>query len=195
MQIRLTVTFAISLLILGASYAFADGILNDAATTRARGGVGNYLFYPDRSSKTENKNELVNAQGETLFEDEPNSYGDELTIRESSAIVPAQIFNFGPNSSRLPAADRARLDEIAATLKADAGLKVQITGFTDDEGAAYKNQALGEARAQAVAHGLRERGVPSGRISWNGKGERDPISENGSQEGRALNRRAELRFQ
>lgn len=58
MSIRLAVTLAISLLILGASYAFADGVLNDAWTTGAHSGVGNYLFWSMQEES--GKNELVN---------------------------------------------------------------------------------------------------------------------------------------
>jgi outer membrane protein OmpA-like peptidoglycan-associated protein len=188
MPIRFTVTLAISLLLLGASYAFADGMLNDGPRTRSLGGVGNYLFHslgPVSVPMTEN-----------LYEDQ-SAYPavEQLTIRQSSAIAPIQAVNFASGSAHVSPHERNRLDSIAETLNSDPELKAKITGYADSRGTVPKNEALGEARAKAVVEGLRKRGVSQGQLSFKSLGESKPVSENDTEEGRAQNRRVEIQFE
>ncbi|MBS1961492.1 MAG: OmpA family protein [Bdellovibrionales bacterium] len=193
MTIRLSVTLAVSLIVLGASYAFADGMLNDSATTRSRGGVGNYLFWSMKDQPVE-KNELVTE--DELFESEPTAYrSDELDIRQSSAIPGVQTINFSSGSSRITSNESARLDDVADVLKSDPDLKAKLTGYADNSGSAVTNRGLAESRARSVARSLRARGVAEDQISWTARGERNPISDNATAEGRAMNRRVEIEFQ
>ena len=55
------------------------------------------------------------------------------------------------------------------------------------------NQALSERRAKSVMKRLIELGIPSDKITAVGKGELEPIADNGNYQGRALNRRVEFR--
>jgi outer membrane protein OmpA-like peptidoglycan-associated protein len=168
MSIRLTVTLAISLLILGASYAFADGILNDASTTRAHGGVGNYLFWSMHEDS--GKNELVN--NEALFESAPAPNGpEELRIHQASAVAPLHLVRFENGSSRIRDSEIPELRSIANTLKSDPNLKARIIGYSDRVGPAARNEALAGARAEAVVRDLKARGVSENQLSWNSKGE------------------------
>jgi|GEM_PF-3467013 len=193
MTLRLTIAFIVSLFVLGASYAFADGILNDASTTRSRGGVGNYLFWTDREMGKEEKNELVNS--ERRFEDEPGYLGEELSTHQASAVAPTQIVLFDTGSAHLDTSGNARLSEIASTLKSDPSLKIEITGFTDNEGSESENVALARSRAQTVVRKLEARGVSDSQMNWSAMGEREPIDENDTPEGRAQNRRVEIQFE
>jgi outer membrane protein OmpA-like peptidoglycan-associated protein len=70
--------------------------------------------------------------------------------------------------------------------------KIRIEGHTDDRGADASNQALSQARADAVRGFLIERGMPSDRVEAVGKGESAPIAGNDTSEGRATNRRVEV---
>jgi outer membrane protein OmpA-like peptidoglycan-associated protein len=196
MPIRFTVTLAISLLLLGASYAFADGMLNDGPRTRSLGGVGNYLFHslaPVPALPTENREETTS---ESLFEDQ-SAYPavEQISIRQSSAIAPIQAVNFSSGSARVSAHETNRLESIAETLKSDPDLKAKITGYADSLGSVQKNEALGEARAKAVFEGLRKRGVSQSQLSFKSMGESKPASENDTEEGRAQNRRVEIQFE
>jgi outer membrane protein OmpA-like peptidoglycan-associated protein len=90
------------------------------------------------------------------------------------------------------------LDE-AATLLADAlrdcpNNRVSVEGHTDAVGTDAYNQGLSERRAQAVLEYLTRQGVPSSQLSSKGFGESAPIATNETSEGRALNRRVELRL-
>jgi OOP family OmpA-OmpF porin len=66
---------------------------------------------------------------------------------------------------------------------------LRIEGHTDNRGAPARNQKLSEERASAVAHWLVQHGVDCKRLVPVGYGDSDPIADNGSDEGRAQNRR------
>ncbi|MBQ2261407.1 MAG: OmpA family protein [Loktanella sp.] len=68
----------------------------------------------------------------------------------------------------------------------------QIAGHTDDRGSRDYNQTLSEQRALAVRDWLIGSGVPAGRLSAAGFSFDQPVADNGTDEGRALNRRVEL---
>jgi OOP family OmpA-OmpF porin len=72
---------------------------------------------------------------------------------------------------------------------------VEISGHTDSVGSDEANQALSLRRAQAVKNWLVQRGVRSDRMMTVGKGEKEPIADNGTAEGRTENRRIEFYVQ
>jgi outer membrane protein OmpA-like peptidoglycan-associated protein len=190
MPIRLTVTLTISLLLWGASYAFAGGLLNDAQTTRAAGGVGNYLFRSTAASPLapEDQNELINSEA-GAFESGPTYDGfEELSVRQSSAIAPTPEITFRRNSAEIAESEKDHLDEIAATLKGNPALTARITGYADHEGSSEENRRLASARAQAVAHNLEGRGISANRLTAS-------AGVNGESEGRTQNRRVDVQFQ
>jgi outer membrane protein OmpA-like peptidoglycan-associated protein len=67
-----------------------------------------------------------------------------------------------------------------------------VLGFTDNIGTRDNNMVLSQNRAQAVRGYLIQRGIPQDLITAEGKGPDSPISDNGSMEGRAANRRVEI---
>lgn len=85
------------------------------------------------------------------------------------------------------------LAQVAALMRADAGLVLEIVGHTDDVGEAGANQRLSQERALAVRSALViEHRVPDHRLRSRGAGETEPVAPNTSEAGRALNRRVEL---
>lgn len=102
--------------------------------------------------------------------------------------------NFETNSDRLlPGADDV-LRDAAATLQKYPELVVEVAGHTDSQGAADYNQGLSERRAATVRDYLINAGANEANLSAKGYGEADPVADNGSSEGRARNRRVELRI-
>lgn len=73
-------------------------------------------------------------------------------------------------------------------------LKIAVEGHTDNAGDSAKNQKLSQWRANWVKQFLLERGVASERIEAQGYGDSDPIADNGSEMGRAQNRRLVVRI-
>jgi outer membrane protein OmpA-like peptidoglycan-associated protein len=90
------------------------------------------------------------------------------------------------------------LDEAARILKDNPNVQVIVEGHTDSKGSDEYNQRLSERRAKAVKQYLESRGIAASRLEAVGKGEKEPIADNtkhgkDNPEGRALNRRAELK--
>ena len=73
-----------------------------------------------------------------------------------------------------------------------AALKLAIEGHTDNSGDAQHNKALSQQRADAVMTTLLTKGIDKGRLSASGRGADQPVADNGSDQGRAKNRRVEL---
>jgi outer membrane protein OmpA-like peptidoglycan-associated protein len=71
---------------------------------------------------------------------------------------------------------------------------VDIIGHTDSKGSKEYNQRLSEERAQSVARFLETRAVIPERVMVDGMGEADPIASNDTREGRAKNRRLEIKL-
>lgn len=92
---------------------------------------------------------------------------------------------------------KAILDNAATVIgglaKKYPSLKVDISGHTDWIGTDAYNQALSERRANVVKNYLTRKGVDASRISTFAYGETKPVAPNDTEEGRALNRRAEIR--
>ncbi len=119
---------------------------------------------------------------------------------ESKKIILRGI-NFDFDKSNIKREFVPVLDEAAQILKDNPSVKVTIEGHTDSIGTDAYNQKLSERRANAVKHYLVSKGVMADRLDAVGKGESQPIAPNtkpngkDNPEGRAMNRRAELKVQ
>lgn len=100
---------------------------------------------------------------------------------------------FATGSAKLLAKSNASLNTVAAILNANPDYKVDINGYTDNQGAAEKNKALSEARAKAVSDYLAKKGIDASRLAAEGLGDENPIADNKTATGRAKNRRVELK--
>lgn len=86
------------------------------------------------------------------------------------------------------------LNTIANTLREYNQTIVEVSGHTDSVGSDAANQTLSERRANAVSGYLMGQGLQRERFEVVGMGERYPIASNDSEQGRALNRRVEIRL-
>lgn len=85
------------------------------------------------------------------------------------------------------------LQTIGDVLKADAALRLEIQGHTDNVGQKAANQTLSQQRAEAVRQSLITRfGIAAARLTAAGFGDTKPVGPNTTEDGRALNRRVEL---
>jgi OOP family OmpA-OmpF porin len=101
--------------------------------------------------------------------------------------------NFEFNKATLTVNAKTLLDQVADALLARKDIKVEIDGHTDGKGGAAYNQKLSEARAASVKKYLVGRGIDEGRMTTKGFGKSMPVADNGTDEGRELNRRVELK--
>lgn len=100
---------------------------------------------------------------------------------------------FENDSAKLAADSSGALDSVAASLVAWSDVKVEIAGHTDAIGSDGYNLRLSERRAASVREYLIGKGVPADRLVAKGHGETEPVADNKAEEGRAQNRRVELR--
>jgi OOP family OmpA-OmpF porin len=101
--------------------------------------------------------------------------------------------NFATGSARVLKASFPSLDELAAQLLANPAQRLEVAGHTDAAGSASMNRALSQRRADAVMSYLISKGVPAASLVAKGYGPDQPVADNDSREGRAKNRRVELR--
>lgn len=99
---------------------------------------------------------------------------------------------FDTDSAVIKEESKPEVAEIAKLLKIDQSLRLKIEGHTDNQGAAPHNKQLSESRAQAVVQALTAQGIDAKRLQAVGYGQDKPIADNGSEAGRAKNRRVML---
>ena len=100
------------------------------------------------------------------------------------------FFDF--DKSVLKAEGKAKLDDLVSKVK---GIKLEViiaVGHTDSVGSDAYNQKLSVRRAEAVKAYLVSKGIEKNRVYTEGKGEKQPVADNKTAEGRAKNRRVEI---
>lgn len=89
---------------------------------------------------------------------------------------------------------RTIVEEFATFMKKNPAYNAQIIGHTDSAGNAQTNMDLSQRRAETTKAALVANGIEAKRISTSGRGELDPLQSNRTQEGRAVNRRIEVKL-
>lgn len=113
-------------------------------------------------------------------------------IEADASIVLKNIF-FDVNQYELKPASQIELGEVIRLLKENPAVSIQINGHTDNVGKAADNLLLSENRARAVVNYLKAKGIDGKRLFFKGYGDTRPVSSNDTEEGRAKNRRTELK--
>jgi OOP family OmpA-OmpF porin len=103
------------------------------------------------------------------------------------------LFDFDKSNVKPEAA--AILDRLVAFMNENKDKKAALAGHTDNIGTEAYNQKLSERRVNSVRDYVVKKGVDSGSISGQGFGESKPIADNKTAEGRAKNRRVEIKVQ
>jgi OmpA-OmpF porin, OOP family len=117
-----------------------------------------------------------------------------INLADSYAESEKQTVTFSNNASTLNDMAKSTLDRIASGLSGQqSGFMVELQGFTDSRGSEQYNIGLSQRRVQAVERYLVSKGVPLYRISVIGLGEDNPVANNNDSNGRAQNRRVEVR--
>lgn len=105
-------------------------------------------------------------------------------------------FDIAGADMRFRDGEQAIVDEICHVMAADPSMKIVITGHTDNTGNAEQNlRYFGMKRAESLKNYMVEKGVPAGQIRCESKGQLEPVADNATRDGRAQNRRANIRFE
>ena len=145
----------------------------------------------------------VNRRGYLFYSDNfllkgkiPDSvYRKDIPLQpiEANATVVLKNIFFDFNKYELKAESQTELDKLVQLLKENPSVKIQIEGHTDNIGKAADNLKLSEARAKAVINYLGSKGIAAARLTSKGFGATKPLADNKTEEGRAQNRRTELK--
>lgn len=155
-----------------------EKILGAGIGAIAGAGVGSYMDAQERKLR-----EQTAGSGVDVIRD-----GDNLLLRMPSGIT------FAYDRSDVQPQFQPTLNEVASVLAQYPMTYIDVLGHTDSDGADAYNQTLSERRASAVATYLSSHGVQSARIGTRGYGETQPIASNTTEEGKALNRRVEIKI-
>lgn len=151
-------------------------LIGAAAGAAAGGGIG---YYMDRQeAKLRQRLEGTGVRVQRI--------GDNLKL-----IMPGNI-TFATDSSDINSAFYETLNSVTLVLNEFDASVLDVVGFTDSTGSFQYNQALSERRASSVANYLVSQGISPARVGARGMGERYPITENRTPQGRSANRRVEL---
>lgn len=140
-----------------------------------------YLFYSDNYSL---KNKAADS---TYQKDIPLQ-----PIEVNAAIVLRNLF-FDTKKFDVKPESEVELGKVVQLLQDNPTVKIQIEGHTDNVGTAVDNQKLSEARARSVVNYLVQKGIRQDRLAAKGFGASKPMADNKTEEGRAMNRRTELK--
>ncbi len=115
------------------------------------------------------------------------------TVNEAGCWSLQATTLYDSNSSYIRTEAYPLLDEVASILEKNPEMEVEVQGHTDNTGSAKYNQWLSEKRAQKVKDYLVSKGIDSSRLEAKGYGLTQPVASNATGEGRAQNRRVELK--
>ena len=115
-----------------------------------------------------------------------------LKTIDSGATLSLSAVRFNSGSAILEIGYQTDLVLLASWLNSNPTTSVEIVGHTDNIGSAKANLQLSEDRAESVVDFLLTSGISADRLSSSGRGDLEPISNNDTSAGKALNRRVEI---
>lgn len=164
--------------LVGGRHDRTEKILGAGIGAVAGAGIGAYMDQQERKLR-----EQTAGSGIDVVRD-----GDNLLLRMPSGIT------FAYDKADVQPQFQPTLNEVASVLAEYPKTYIDVYGHTDSDGSDAYNQALSERRAQSVSSYLTSRGVQSARIATRGYGETQPIASNTTEEGKAQNRRVEIKI-
>lgn len=125
----------------------------------------------------------------------PAPAAEEPEMPEVTKKIVLRGVTFAFDSDRLSSDATPILDEAVKVLKDAGDVAVSIEGHTDATGPESYNLGLSQRRAASVSKYLSDNGIDAERLNTTGFGEEKPVASNATREGRAQNRRVELRVE
>lgn len=120
--------------------------------------------------------------------------GIDVTDNGNGILLNLPDVTFAVDSTEISPSFRTALDRVGQSMVQYPDSLIDVYGHTDSTGADQYNLDLSKRRADAVARYLISRGVSSARIQTQGMGESYPVADNNTAEGRAKNRRVEVKI-
>jgi len=120
----------------------------------------------------------------------------QINVRKTDGIdlSKMQYVNFKYNKTDLTNLSAEKVKQIIQRIREADDLDIEIRAYTDSIGSEAYNLNLSRRRANALKKLLIKQGIPASSISAIGKGEADPVADNATKAGQAINRRGEFLF-
>jgi outer membrane protein OmpA-like peptidoglycan-associated protein len=170
-----------------------DGINDEDDQCISTPGVARYKGCPlpdtDKDGLNDEEDSCISVPGPRANAGCPLS----ASIDEALNLAARNIF-FNSGSAELLPSSFPSLEKVVEILKRHPHLKLSIEGHTDNSGTPDGNKTLSLNRAKAVLNYIRSKGIDQSRLLATGFGQEKPLAENLTAEGRARNRRVELKL-
>ncbi len=153
-----------------------------AALGAAAGAGGGYLWSQHMEQQKRQMEAATQGTGVTVTQTANN---------ELKLAIPADV-SFDVGRAAIKPNFAPVLDQFASGLRNNANAQVRIIGYTDSSGSDAINNPLSVERAASTRDYLIARGVRSSAFTIDGRGSREPIADNSTASGRAMNRRVEI---
>ncbi len=118
---------------------------------------------------------------------------NEMFEKVNAGNTLALYINFDTGKSTIKNESQNIVDELYTMLNDNPSLKIIIEGHTDNVGNAASNKTLSEQRAASVKKSLVSKGITTDRIKTVGYGREKPVADNSTEDGKAKNRRVEIK--
>ncbi len=114
------------------------------------------------------------------------------TVDKTKGWISLDRVFFATGSSTLTETSQAQVNNLAGILKQFPGATIKLGGYTDNTGDSSANLRISQSRANAVMAALKTAGVANG-LEAEGYGPQHPLADNATAEGKAMNRRVDVR--
>ena len=157
------------------------GTLIGAAAGALLGGIAGHQIGSYMDAQEAKLREQLQGTGVQVVRE-----GDNIRL-----VMPGNI-TFDTNSGHVKSSFYEVLNSVAVVLEEFDKTIIAVSGHTDSTGSESYNQSLSEQRAASVSQFLESRGVGAALLSTFGEGEANPVADNKTREGRAMNRRVDI---
>jgi len=170
--------------VIGAAIGDKPGKEKEAAAIGAVLGAGVGAYIGHRMDK----------QAEAL-EEVPGMRSVSVDKKEGGQRIESTMqIQFNVNDDRIGSEEQTKLDQLATVLAQYPENQVVIEGYTDADGDAQYNRDLSERRAMSIENYLKAKNLEISGLTSYGYGEDNPIGSNSTMEGKAENRRVEIKI-
>jgi len=141
-----------------------------------------------------NETSILISYTEPLGGEDGNGLDPRLCVSRITKLLSENSIIFAPSSAVISDPSIPTIEAIAALLTQCRDARIEIGGHTDSQGREEMNRSLSQGRADAVLDALLAQNLLLGETTAKGYGEAEPIADNGTEEGRAQNRRIEFKL-
>jgi OmpA-OmpF porin, OOP family len=148
-----------------------------------------FFFCPSTHGAKESKLNYFYISNLVISETSTDRRSQVIKDLMEKGTVSTNAITFAANSDKLTPESSDIIQQFVDALKESNALKLKIIGHTDGDGDDAANLILSKKRANAVKAKMIESGIEANRLQTDGKGEKEPVADNKSEEGKSQNRR------